>query len=155
MNYSIVIYIIIFEMALNFNQNEMRMNCQTNLQEESLSQPLTQAPSFQNNFSSFPYIFQISHILQPFFHKVNCLEDQLKGLTAEIEELKKNQSVHDAKTSTEFQEEHSQGVRRAYPISKDFSKHIVCPVEGCRRKYSSKIAMRAHIRKNHKDVQLN
>lgn len=128
LNNSIDNHNIIFEMALNFNQNEMRMNCQTNLQEESLSQPLAQASSFQNNFQSFPYIFQISHILQPFFHKVNCLEDHLKALTAEIEELKKNQIVHDAKTSTEIQEENSQGVRRTYPISKDFSKHIVCPV---------------------------
>ena len=149
--------IIIFsKMELKIHQTEQKGHQQTNPQEPFFSEGL---PNFQNpsEYSTpFHPFFQNSHLLQPFFHHVLSLEHQLAQLRGEVEQLKKNRaSPRDTQTSTEIPEEASQGQRRPFPISKEFSKHIKCPIEGCRRKYSSKIAMRAHIRKNHKDFHLN
>ena len=142
-------------MEINFNQHSYPSIQQTNTEDKQLSCPLDQTSPFQNNLNSISTFYQLTHFLQPFFYRVNCLEGQVQELKAEIEEIKKSKSEQqEPRTDTEIIEENT-NVRRTYSISKEFTKHILCPVQGCRRRYSSKIAMRAHIRKNHKEVQLN
>ena len=143
-------------MQVNFISNDSSNFNNINQLEPNFPSTLPQPSTLSNPFDSFNSFLPFPQILQPFFYRVNHLEGEITSLRAEIKALKeKENKPSEHKTTTDLSEEPSNVGRRTYQISKDFSKHIGCPVQGCRRKYSSKIAMRAHIRKNHREIQLN
>lgn len=93
-------------MELNISQPSCSSIQQTNMQEDPISYFPTQNSPFQNNLNSISPLYQLTHFLQPFFYRVNCLEGQVRELKAEIEEIKKSKSEQqEVRTNTDIAEE--------------------------------------------------
>ena len=134
-------------------------NCQETNFNSSFSQCIgsgMQVPAYAADQNQFLPVFMLQPIFHQLFHRISSIETTLQSLTLELEEQKRGGNpTSGLATSAEFQEENSQNSRRTPEMSKEFTKHICCPVGGCRRRYSSKIAMRAHVRKVHREMILN
>ena len=79
-------------MEINFNHPSFSSFQQTSAEDKPLSYPLDHTTQFQNNLNSISPLYQLTHFLQPFFYRVNCLEGQVGELKAQIEEIKKSKS---------------------------------------------------------------
>ena len=66
-----------------------------------------------------------------------------------VQDLEKDQLCRRCRKSRIAEEKGAGNEFQELPPKKVHKKDILCPVEGCDRRYSSKIALRYHTRTNH------
>ena len=96
------------------------------------------------NFSLQNSIQELFHNMQSMKNQIELLKNTLKDVSNEIKTLKER--------APDSQEQPNYLLIRekSGKIVKEFTKHLSCPFERCRSKYSSRIALRAHLRRFHK-----
>ena len=69
-------------MQVNFIPNDSSNFGTTKNQEHNFPQNLAQAANFSNSYENLNSFLPFSHILQPFFYRVNHLEGEIQTLQA-------------------------------------------------------------------------
>ena len=82
---------------------------------------------------------------------IEQLEKQVQALTQEVHSLRSQIENADSKHENTPKKHVSYVLVRSQDgrTSKEFTKHLKCPHDKCRKRYSSKIALRTHIRRQH------
>ena len=94
----------------------------------------------------------VSNLMQTITHlsqQVTFLSQQVSSLSLELDKEK------DQTTSVLKKSEPAYVMVRKHTggVDKVFTKHLKCKVEGCRKRYSSQVALRKHIRTCHETIR--
>jgi hypothetical protein len=84
-----------------------------------------------------------------FFHQQSQLIQEVQQLRATLGELRKEYQLNAGNSEDKKSEEKSDEAEKSDRRGNKFKKDRACPTPGCPRKYSSNIALRAHLRKKH------
>jgi hypothetical protein len=100
-----------------------------------------QQVSLQFNSNSLTIL---GEIIDYFMRTQQLLENELRLLRERVKNLEEERSEIDSRDPLEKLSKSTQ-----LNSKKAFDKSKLCPIDGCQRKYSSRIALKAHLRIKH------
>jgi GMP synthase PP-ATPase subunit len=82
------------------------------------------------------------------------LMNEVDSLRNQLEKVKGHLAEAISSIINKQFEDHMEKVRKTWEQKTYFKKDKVCSVNGCNRRYSSRIALRAHMKRKHRSLEL-